>query len=617
MPGWWFTIESATTRHFIQQLKMAIEDALRARNAMRAIMRARATKQRFPVSVWVEDLEKLQSSAIEISHKQASREKRPTLVSPSTPAILETPGMLSVLQSRFTKPSLHPRPAVAQASSQIGGLSSIAEGRLLVGLSPGLGSKLGPSSRRKPPPPPLIRNTTGMNARIDLAAGSKQSIGESSNDIRRPSIVRAPSTPNLRPRDTRNERQTATTVARKTMKRSPSMPQMRQNDQKVVRLLGVHLPANHPNLKTTFKQVASSSDGSTPPSSTISTPITPVSANTSYYTPESTPSTLKQSFSVPSNTFSSTTVNANTNSTIIHTPHAVDMFPSKGPHYFPHGSVAVLSTSEVKEEKPDNVLQNVTPFFSDPQKEYEAIFKQKLEKLNGKNSESLLCIEEYLLKSEKSWFGKLRAAELGKYAEGDSIQQSNTAMVQEVRKKAKDDGFGLGANYKPPSGLKRIMRLKFGDWPIYSFFLAFVSKTCPNNVECPTYMMDLQGQIIAANSYQITLLSGTIGESANKLYVIASVYLATSFGWWLLYRKLQTVYVVSFPFFFYGLSFFLIGVSPLQRNPDTGNWLRNVATGLYSVASSSGALFFAVNFADEGTKYSLNVVSHPMLMATI
>ena len=75
-------------------------------------------------------------------------------------------------------------------------------------------------------------------------------------------------------------------------------------------------------------------------------------------------------------------------------------------------------------------------------------------------------------------------------------------------------------------------------------------------------MCRFQGQIIAANSYQITLLNGTIGESANKLYAIAGIYLASSVVWWLLFRRLSTVHCVSIPFIFYGLAFFLIGISP-------------------------------------------------------
>jgi len=29
-------------------------------------------------------------------------------------------------------------------------------------------------------------------------------------------------------------------------------------------------------------------------------------------------------------------------------------------------------------------------------------------------------------------------------------------------------------------------------------------------------------------------------------------------------------------------------------------WARNVATGMYAIASASGSLFFALNFGDEG-----------------
>lgn len=648
MPGWWFTIESTTARHFIKQFKTAIKDALRAEPAVCALMRARATKQRFPVQQWVEDLEKLQSSAIEISHKQAAKEKRPTLDTPSTPAILETPGLLNVLQSRLIKPSLRPRPAVARglssiaegrpsrpkltaAPSQIGDLSSVAEGRLLAGPSPGLGSKLGPSGRRKRQPPPILRSSTGPVASTAFVADNKQSNGDR---ISRPSMLRAPTAPNIRPRQNQNSQEATQTVERPTMKRSPSMPQLRPNDRKAVKILGMQLPSKEASALNASKHSPSSSDeNSTPQPSDSSAPTTPGSASTGFYTPASTPRTSRPQSSVQTNTRPPSTVQTDTTTAtsitttsvkapantfnVIHTPNAVDMFPSLGGHYYPHGSVPILSTSEIQEEKPDNTLQNVTPFFSDPKKEYETIFQQKLKKLNGKNSENQLCIEEYLLKSEKSWFGKLRAAELSKPAEDKPPpEQAPTAMVQEIRKKARDDGFGLGNNYQPPSGLKRVMRLKIGDWPVYSFLLAFVSPPRPVEDRNLTLLTRVpQGQIIAANSYQITLLNGTIGESANKLYVIASIYLATSFGWWLLYRRLQTIYVVSLPFLFYGLAFFLIGISPVV--PDSTNWLHNVATGLYALASSSGALYFAVNFADEGTRVSYLPYTCPSMLNVV
>lgn len=53
-----------TSKHLIHQFKQAIQEALNSKPSVRAIMRARSGKQRFPVAQWVEKLEVLQSSAI-------------------------------------------------------------------------------------------------------------------------------------------------------------------------------------------------------------------------------------------------------------------------------------------------------------------------------------------------------------------------------------------------------------------------------------------------------------------------------------------------------------------------------------------------------------------------
>lgn len=58
----------------------------------------------------------------------------------------------------------------------------------------------------------------------------------------------------------------------------------------------------------------------------------------------------------------------------------------------------------------------------------------------------------------------------------------------------------------------------------------------------------LQGQIIAANSYQITLLNGEVGQPAVKLYIVATIYLISSIIWWMVFRLLKSVFVLSLPF---------------------------------------------------------------------
>ena len=124
------------------------------------------------------------------------------------------------------------------------------------------------------------------------------------------------------------------------------------------------------------------------------------------------------------------------------------------------------------------------------------------------------------------------------------------------------------------------MQVRIGDWPAYSFFLGL-------------------GQIMAANSYQITLLTGEVGQTASKLYVVASIYLATSVCWWILFRRFASRLSLSLPFLFYGLAFTLIGLGP-YTSPSGREWMQNVATAFYALASSSGSLFFALNFGDEG-----------------
>ena len=58
----------------------------------------------------------------------------------------------------------------------------------------------------------------------------------------------------------------------------------------------------------------------------------------------------------------------------------------------------------------------------------------------------------------------------------------------------------------------------------------------------------VQGQIIAANSYQVTLLNGEIGQPPGKLYLITTVYLVSSIIWWALFRTLRSNFVLSIPF---------------------------------------------------------------------
>ncbi|KAJ9131638.1 Cell wall alpha-1,3-glucan synthase mok13 [Pleurostoma richardsiae] len=262
-----------------------------------------------------------------------------------------------------------------------------------------------------------------------------------------------------------------------------------------------------------------------------------------------------------------------------------------------------LSVIDVVGDRTDYKLQKVDPFFTDSTGEYYKTFESRLAGLTAKNSDTDLCIEEFLTKSEKEWFARFRDAKLGRsrspsrspapsllrkkrHSRAVSVtsltpsEEGSSDEVNVVREMERDDEFLLGTGYKPPKGLKKLLQIRLGDWPIYSFLLAL-------------------GQILSANSYQIVLLTGEIGQTATKLYIVAGTYGATSILWWFLFRRFKSLYSLTLPWFFYGLAFILLGVSPFL--PLAGRApLQNVATAMYATGASTGSLFFALNFGDEG-----------------
>lgn len=285
---------------------------------------------------------------------------------------------------------------------------------------------------------------------------------------------------------------------------------------------------------------------------------------------------------------------------------------------------SMLSVDEVVGTRSDYKLQQVDPFFTDKEGGFYAAFEQRLGDLDAQNSISDLCIEDYLVKSEKEWFDAYRDVRLGRGRGRSASPSSRGASRDRSRGRSKsrsalgigfggstsrlpsrlrnasqvsldeppagnidssDDGyedqFELSKNYVPPTGLKKYLQYQVGEWPVYAILLAV-------------------SQVIASNSYQITLLTGSVGEPASKLYTVASIYLASTLVWYTLSRTLSLMYPLTIPFFFYGLAFLILGFSPFSSDSTTQGWVQNVATGFYAFASSSGGIAFAFNFGTDG-----------------
>ena len=110
--------------------------------------------------------------------------------------------------------------------------------------------------------------------------------------------------------------------------------------------------------------------------------------------------------------------------------------------------------------------------------------------------------------------------------------------------------------------------------------------------------------MLSATSFQITLLTGRNWQDSLQLYVLGGVFLAASAVWYPLFRLRPSVYVLSTPWLFFGIAFFLIGLpSAASAIHPAHHVLANVATWCYAVASAASFLFFGLNFGEEAVRF--------------
>ena len=556
MPGWWYTVESMTTVHLLHQFKQAIHEALSSGTEIRALMRARSAKQRFPVAQWVEDLEILQSTGIRIHDKVEATRRHAAAGELVSDSNWNTPG-----GSGFATPNGLRTPYFGHSRA-----SSYAALQTLTTRLRNLGHSREPSLDATPHHPGSVRS---RSASLGSRRGPGHISTEDVHDVEEPrgTSLLAP-IPDINGDDT---------GLREASVRNPN-----------------HAFVFDDELDSDFDDDDDEEEEIAMPGQTRGryqqTPLNDTSPNL-----------------LQSSTFRSSRTAGLPRSPRPESPEDLRRSrPDSGLLVPPpvlsennrvSSASSLLSMNSIVGEKTNFKLQQVDPFFTDSNGDFARAFEKRLEDLKGSNSESVNCIEEFLVKSEKQWFNTFRDVKLGRnvniYSSRNSILTTSrpTSVAGSIHGSNADaesqpdfnnlDEFLLGKDYKPPTGLRKWMQLRVGDWPVYAFFMGF-------------------GQIIAANSYQITLLTGEIGQTASKLYSVASIYLVTSIMWWVFFRRFQSRLCLSLPFLFYGLAFLLIGTAHYGPSMGSRGWIQNVGTGMYAVASSSGSIFFALNFGDEG-----------------
>ena len=420
MPGWWYTIESPTTKHLINQFKGAINAALSTKADLRVTMRARSRLQRFPVAQWIEELEILQSKSISLHKRQADRGRSTMRFSDSgraSPSVSTAPGSTAPSSAQNTAPNTAPnsKPPSRASSPFREAIVPGSHGQM------SLGRFFGPSN-----PASLPRGRSRSNSRNRLSKRNVTPVGASEAALahNRVSVV----------------------------------PEGNED----LAALAQDSPQLHPALREGFQFGGDETSRPDTPNEGFPPRFPPLARlNMPGYSPD--PS--------ESNT------------------------PTEEHQCIPK-SESSLSLQSVVGNRKDFNLQKVNPFFKDTTETYYRAFQRKLDSVNSKTAEDQLCIEEYLVKSEKAWFNRFHHAQMGNSAAasrsgtpassvfrmpwGRSSQDVNPANhTSRGSHSPSISGSGtaeflLGDDYVPPTGLKKFLQKKVGDWYLYSFLLAFV-----------------------------------------------------------------------------------------------------------------------------------------------
>ncbi|KAK5352821.1 hypothetical protein LTR61_003949 [Exophiala xenobiotica] len=682
MPGWWYSIESTSTRHLLSQFNTAIVAALSSSQQVRAQMRAFSALQRFPVAQWLEDLELLQTKSIEKHNKHRRTTNRhswsqflhehtrshTTSNSPEAPVVSPEEVMNekslgegepnSVDTVRFSnnpfipssdvnstgysrRPSVdsvelgprEPRRKVSFFEPDHGDVLTSSHNNALQEKRRGSLFRKGDQNQSGDAddqvPPITVRDfaisPTVVSERQASVGTSLPQNASDGQDQRRPTLASEDFTNEPIPEldeETEDVDSLSESEENQSSDDEDREDTVNAGQGSPTLLTPAHGTASeiHSNSDATSSTVSSSGLASDSPNEQSHSPGADIDKNSS---PALT--TVK-------------TGSSNGKSDGSHRKKPLKSAYSRG--YGTHDKRLSLRQVRGVGNGVNYNLQRVIPSFTDRKGSYAYKFGELLETVDAQSSVNTLCIEDYLKTSEKHFFGRYARAKLGlPHHSKPSHQQSDQTTappppplpsspaadivtgrrptlrridvpapdggsakdievdlsrlgesstniddtVQPLASGRRDTVFNLGKDYVAPRGIPNILQRRVvGDWQVYAFLLAL-------------------GHILSANSYQITLLQSQLGQTITRAYVIGAIYCAASIGWWLVFRYAQARYVLSVPWFFYGLAFFLIGMGPYANYLDgTRGWLFSVATGFYTIAAASGSLFFSLNFGTEG-----------------
>ena len=557
---------------------MAIEGALASKTSVRATMRARSAKQRFPIAQWQEDLSIMQETAIRLSQKAAFKQRDKVARYSGAASGVSTPSR--IFRGQWNMPNTAPHstiPSALPSGTTTRATSPVREpksGPLSLGLRFGPGhvpareirkrnrlSKSRAGSRTPSIGPRSGRSTsantaanTATNTAANSRVGSRASSPAGMGRFRRRSRSRVPDdqtismtehAPDMPPLpedvspawtgrasrfaegarvDSRSRMDPNNNFSQGDIQRFDfGNPDGNSQPRQVMSGSNTPYGARTPGANSTRRNSMSGDDYETDMTDVDERTVdeyilspeeqessrrdrrlarlrSSFAAHQAGHAPDGGPSlqipTLASRPTSPGSTSSSSSSPPGTPRPEQPLFEAASGSSSSGiPDEAPLApSANYLSLGSVLQGKKDYKLQSVEPFFTDPTGLYYNAFKKKLERLNGKSSEGTLCIEDYLTSSEKDWFNRFRNVKMGKSA-ADSPASSvfrlpliNERMVPSAVNSTVElehfdahnnahEQYLLNDDYTPPTRMKKFLLRRIGEWPLYSFLLAFVSQT--------------------------------------------------------------------------------------------------------------------------------------------
>lgn len=581
MPGWWYTVESSATTHLLSQFESACRQALASNEKTRAVLRAKSALQRFPVQEWIQKLDALQSGCIRMCKKKASgRDKQRSSVysifPPESSASISNIG----LGTHANNSQVNLPPGFTNMPNASSPVITLTDEQ---GVNEPFQNGFNAAAPHEPgqPTDPYSKHA-GANLRRQLSLGSRRGPGH--RDVTNGNL----------PRDVNGE--LIAIDEEDAHEESDQEGDFIHPDQVRGAFRG------YGGFGTPSEDGYESEDNFDPQRSTMYEVMDDESVREG--------GTGRGNFYGHSNASSSMSLSQMAN-TPYSQQHGFASPPQTPPMThnlsgsqrnliprFANDSRLSLASVMTGSNGKDFSLSKVKERFTDEDGMCLRAFSSELRDLNPKNSKGDLCIEEYLVRSEKSFFTEIKNEKLGvksKSKKGDfssrrgSLESSRASSFSGETPPARDLGSPESQYHQHsplfmaprPTGIPLIMQRGLGEWPLYTIFLAI-------------------GQILAATSYQLTLLSSTTSQSAAQLYTIGIIFMFATVFWWTMYRLLPSVWALSAPFAFYSVAFFLIGLPGFTSLHGARDWINALGTWFYAVGSASGSLYFALNFGDEG-----------------